>query len=73
MDANSSKIKGRIGSVRKNLRHGVSLAWAASPSLLIRYTLLWRFNSIMPPVAVYLGAMLVNKIAEARLHTMEYW
>lgn len=58
----------RIHRVRKNLRMGMELAWAASPRLLIRYTLLGMFNAIMPPISVYLGAQLVNKIANARLH-----
>ena len=30
------------------------------------------FNAIMPPVSVYLGAVLVNKIAEARLHALKF-
>jgi ATP-binding cassette subfamily B protein len=50
----------------------MALAWAASPRLLIRYTLLGMFNAIMPPVSVYLGAVLVNKIAEARLHPLQF-
>jgi len=50
----------------------MALAWAASPRLLIRYTLLGMFNAIMPPVSVYLGAVLVNKIAEARLHPLKF-
>src|SRR5690349_660155 len=62
------KIRGRIGRVRKNLRLGMSLAWAASPKLLIRYTVLGMFSAIMPPLAVYLGAVLVNKISEAQIH-----
>ena len=70
MQENVPKIKTRIGRVRKNLRHAMALAWAASPRLLIRYTLLGMFNAIMPPVSVYLGALLVNKIAEARLHPL---
>jgi ATP-binding cassette subfamily B protein len=43
----------------------MELAWAASPRLLIRFTLLGMFNAIMPPISVYLSALLVNKIAEA--------
>ena len=70
MEVNAPKSKGRIGRVRKNLRQGLSLAWTASPRLLLRYTLLGMFSAIMPPIAVYLGAMLVNKIAEARLHAL---
>ena len=50
----------------------MTLAWAASPRLLIRYSLLGMFNAIMPPISVYLGAVLVNKIAEAHLHPMKF-
>lgn len=66
------KMNGRLARVRKNLRHAMSLAWAASPRLLIRYSLLGMFNAIMPPVSVYLGSVLVNKIAEARLQPMQF-
>ncbi len=62
----------RLKRVRKNLKHAMALAWAASPRLLIRYSLLGMFNAIMPPVSVYLGAVLVNKIAEARLHPLKF-
>ena len=61
----SSRPPGRIRRVKKNLRQGLALAWAASPKLLIRYTVLGIVNSVMPPIAVYLGAVLVNKIAAA--------
>lgn len=50
----------------------MSLAWAASPKLLIRYTLLGMFNSIIPPITVWLGAVLVNKIAEAKIHKLDF-
>lgn len=62
----------RIHRVRKNLRMGMSLAWSASPRLLVRYTLLGMFNAVMPPISVYLGAVLVNKIANARLHATTF-
>ncbi len=62
----------RLTRVRKNLRYAMSLAWAASPRLLIRYSLLGMFNAVMPPVSVYLGAVLVNKIAEARVHSLTF-
>jgi ATP-binding cassette subfamily B protein len=58
--------------VRKNLRQGLALAWAASPRSLIRYSLLGMLSSTMPPIAVYLGALLVNRIAEARLHSLDF-
>ena len=66
------KIKGRAARVWQNLKQGMSLAWAASPKLLIRYTLLGMFNSIIPPITVLLGALLVNKIAEAKIHPLEF-
>lgn len=62
------KKKGRIARVRKNLKHGLALAWAASPKLFIRYTAVGVFNALMAPIGVLLGAILVNKIAEA--HTL---
>jgi hypothetical protein len=66
------KMKGRVARVWQNLKQGMSLAWAASPKLLIRYTLLGMFNAIIPPVTVFLGALLVNKIADARLHSLQF-
>jgi ATP-binding cassette subfamily B protein len=72
MEEGIPKKTSRLRRVRKNLRHAMALAWAASPRLLIRYTLLGMFNAIMPPVSVYLGAVLVNKIAEARLHPLQF-
>ena len=66
------KMKGRAARVWQNLKQGMSLAWAASPRLLIRYTLLGMFNSVIPPVTVLLGALLVNKIAEAKVHKLEF-
>src|SRR5215210_7005739 len=62
--------KGRISRVKKNLFQGLELAWAASPRLLIRYTVLGMISAIMPPIGVYLGAVLVNRIADARVHTV---
>ncbi len=50
----------------------MSLAWAASPSSLIRYSLLGILSSTLPPVSVYLGASLVNRIAEARLQPLGF-
>jgi len=64
--------KGRAGRVRKNLRQGMALAWAASPSSLIKYSALGIVNAAMPPITVYLGAVLVNRIAEARLHSVRF-
>jgi len=64
--------KGRGRRVRKNLWQGMGLAWSASPSSLIRYSVLGMLSAAMPPVAVYLGAALVNRIAEARLHSLQF-
>ena len=63
---------GRAQRVRKNLMQGMALAWAASPKSLLRYSLLGMVNSTMQPIAVFLGAALVNRIAEARLHTIQF-
>ena len=66
MEKRSAKSPGRLTRVQKNLRHGLSLAWAASPRLLTRYTLLGMFSAVMPPVSVWLGSLLVDKIAEVQ-------
>jgi len=50
----------------------MALAWAASPRSLIRYSVLGMLSAAMPPIAVYLGATLVNRIAEARLHSLSF-
>jgi ATP-binding cassette subfamily B protein len=50
----------------------MALAWAASPALLIRYSLLGIVSAALPPVTVVLGAMLVNRIADARLHPLSF-
>jgi ATP-binding cassette subfamily B protein len=50
----------------------MALAWAASPRSLIRYSLLGMVNATMPPIAVFLGASLVNSIAEARVHSLQF-
>src|SRR6476469_4777420 len=70
--AKKDPIKGRAQRVRKNLRQGLALAWAASPQSLVRYSVLGMISSAMPPIAVYLGAGLVNRIAEARLHALTW-
>jgi ATP-binding cassette subfamily B protein len=64
-------LKGRGRRVRKNLRQGLSLAWAASPRSLTRYTVLGMVNATMPPIAVLLGATLVNRIADARVQSLQ--
>ncbi|MDP2053733.1 MAG: hypothetical protein Q8L75_08865, partial [Acidobacteriota bacterium] len=72
MTASADALKGRARRVRKNLRKGLSLAWAASPSALVRYSVLGMVSAAMTPVAVYLGAVLVNRIAEARAQSLEW-
>ena len=72
MGTGLSKSGSRLHRVRKNLRMGMALAWAASPRLLVRYILLTMFNAVMPPISVYLGAVLVNVIAGARLHATSF-
>jgi ATP-binding cassette subfamily B protein len=72
MDASPPPAKGRAQRVRRNLRLGMALAWAASPRSLIRYSLLGMVSAAMPPIAVVLGAALVNRIAEARVSPLEF-
>jgi ATP-binding cassette, subfamily B, bacterial len=69
-DAKADPIRGRAQRVRKNLRQGLALAWAASPESLVRYSILGMISSAMPPITVYLGAVLVDRVAEARLHSL---
>jgi ABC-type multidrug transport system fused ATPase/permease subunit len=71
-DPKDSSVKSRARRVRKNLRQGMALAWAASPRSLIRYSLLGMLSSFMPPITVYLGATLVNRIAEARAQSLAF-
>jgi ATP-binding cassette subfamily B protein len=71
-NAASPAPSGRLQRVLRNLRQGMALAWEASPAALIRYTILGVISSAMPPVSVYLGATLVNRIAEARLHAITF-
>jgi ATP-binding cassette subfamily B protein len=72
MEESSATPKGRAQRVRKNLRQAFALAWAASPRSLIRYSLLGMVSATMPPISVYLGATLVNRIAEARLRSLRF-
>jgi len=69
MENSVPTIAARAKRVRKNLRQGLALAWAASPQSLIRYSALGMLSAAMPPIAVYLGAVLVNQIAAARAQT----
>jgi ATP-binding cassette subfamily B protein len=63
---------GRFKRVRKNLRQAVALAWTASPRALVRFSVLGMVNAAMPPLSVYLGALLVNRIAEARIQPLTF-
>jgi ATP-binding cassette subfamily B protein len=65
-------IRGRARRVRRNLRQGLALAWAASPESLIRYSVLGMISSAMPPITVYLGARLVDRVADATLHSLSW-
>ncbi len=49
----------------------MALAWAASPRSLVKFSLLGMVNAAMPPINVYLGATLVNRIAEARVRSLQ--
>jgi ATP-binding cassette, subfamily B, bacterial len=64
--------RNRVERVRKNLRQGLALAWAASPRSLVRFSLLGIVNAAMPPVTVYLGATLVNRLAAARAVSLPF-
>ena len=63
--------KGRASRVRRNLAQGMALAWAASPASLIRYSVLGMISAAMPPLSVWLGALLVNRIAMARAESLQ--
>jgi len=71
-DTQASNTKGRARRVRKNLRQGMALAWTASPGTLVKYSLLGIVSAAMPPISVYLGSTLVNRIAEARLQSVRF-
>jgi ATP-binding cassette subfamily B protein len=50
----------------------MALAWTASPRSLIKYSLLGMVNAAMPPIAVLLGAVLVNRIAKAPQQSLQF-
>jgi ATP-binding cassette subfamily B protein len=62
----------RTRRVARNLRHAVALAWTASPRSLLRYSLLGILNAAMAPISVLLGAALVNRIADARVLSLQF-
>jgi ATP-binding cassette subfamily B protein len=72
MTPRPSTKSGRASRVRENLRKGLALAWAASPRSLIRYSVLGMVSAAMPPITVYLGALLVNRIADARVQSLQW-
>jgi ATP-binding cassette, subfamily B, bacterial len=72
MEPTPTPAPGRAQRVSRNLRKGLALAWAASPSALVRFSLLGMLNAAMPPAAVWLGATLVNRIAEARTLALSF-
>ena len=72
MEAVAPALPSRASRVRKNLRQGMALAWAASPKSLVRYSFLGILSAAMPPIAVYLGAVLVNRLAEARARSLQF-
>ena len=72
MEASRADQKGRAHRVRNNLRQGLGLAWAASPRSLIRYSVLGILSATMPPIAVWLGATLVNRIAVAEAQSLHF-
>src|SRR2546421_5574080 len=72
MEDSPATPKGRAQRVRKNLKQAFALAWAASPISLIRYSVLGMVSAAMPPISVYLGATLVNRIAQARAQSVQF-
>ncbi len=73
MTAPAKKPVGRFRRVILNLRQGLSLAWAASPKALVRYSVLGMLTATFTPIAVWLGAELVNKISQAKQLNYDIW
>jgi ATP-binding cassette subfamily B protein len=71
MKSNPPKVESRTRRVLRNLRQSLELAWSASPKSLIRYLFLGILNAAMPATLVYLGAMLISQIADARFHALK--
>src|SRR5262245_13460254 len=67
----TTRPPGRAERVQRNLKLGISLAWAASPRSLIRFSLLGIVNATMTPLSVFLGATLVNRIAAGRVQALQ--
>lgn len=56
--------------VTTNLRRGLNLAWTASPRAFVGFAVLGVINAAVPSVVVLLGALLVNRIADSRVHPL---
>ena len=67
------KAPGRFRRVMMNLRQGMALAWAASPRALMRYSIFGMLTATFTPIAVWLGAVLVNKISQAKALHYDIW
>lgn len=67
-----SATQTRTRRVLRNLRQGLALAWAASPQSLLIFSLLGVLMSAIPPATVLFGAMLVDRIANARELNLEF-
>ena len=72
MKTNKPPFSSRVKRVWKNLKLGLELAWTASPGSFIRFSILGIVNAAMTPVIVYLGALLVNHIAKARVEPIPF-
>ena len=72
MEPGIPRATNRASRVRANLKKGLELAWAASPKSLIKFSMLGMVNAAMTPIAVYLGAILVNRIADASSHKIPF-
>ena len=72
MKSGSATSTSRAFRVRANLKKGLELAWAASPKSLVKFSLFGMVNAAMTPIAVYLGAVLVNRIADASSHKIPF-
>src|SRR5690349_19346068 len=59
-------LDSRARRVWKNLRQGLELVLTASPAALVRLSVLGMIGATLTPIQVFLGARLVNQIAQAR-------
>ena len=64
MTPDADPIRGRARRVRKNLRQGLALAWAASPQSLIRYSVLGPMIKVHRAEGTYLTWLDVTAVAE---------